>query len=101
MGEHTLKQGVYLLIAAFVVNIIVTIKGIKDRSKIGPILLASNLAADFHLIAAIFVYGIVSLNSMTMNGNGLIISLIVGASIANLVFLISNISDIFVSRGME
>lgn len=98
MGEHTLKQGIFFLIAAFVINIIVTIKGIKDRSKIGLILLASNLVADFHLIAAIFIYIIVSLNYMTINANGLIISLIVGASIANLVFFTTYISDILIAK---
>lgn len=96
MGEYTLNQGIYLLIAAFIVNIIVTINSIKDRSKIGPILLASNLAADFHIIAAIFMYGIVSLNYTMMNANGLIISLIVGASIANFLFLITYTSNLFI-----
>jgi hypothetical protein len=98
MGEYrVIQEGIYLLLVAFVVNIFVTMKSMKDSSKVGPILLASNLAADFHLIIAIFACGIISVDAIILNDTGLIISLIVGASIANLVFLITNISNLFIS----
>jgi len=98
MGEYrVIQEGIYLLLVAFVVNIFVTMKSIKDSGKIGPILLASNLAADFHLIIAIFACAITSGDAIILNDTGLIISLIVGASIANLVFLITYISNLFIS----
>ena len=99
MSIHSIiQEGIYLLLAAFVVNIFITMKSIKDKSKIGPLLLASSLAADFHLIAAIFVYEMVSENYMMLIDNWLITLLVIGAAIANIIFMFIYIINVLMLK---
>ena len=71
-----------------VVNIIVTVLKVGDRSQLGALLLATSLVADLQLIAAAVLWAWaahVSAAGMTPGAMVIIVSLAIGALVANIV----------------
>jgi hypothetical protein len=81
----------YELFAAVVVNLIATVLKFGDRTQIGAVHLATSLVADLQLIGATLLYGYASYVSsagLTASWTASVVSLAVGAFLANVVSVV-------------
>lgn len=86
--EH---HAVIELFLAIVVSLICTVLKFGDRSHLGALMLATSLVADLQLIAAALVWGYnehIAATGMTEAGMAGVVSLAVGALIANLISVV-------------
>ena len=89
------------LFIAIIVNLIATGLKLGDRSQIGAILLATSLVADLQLIAAAIVWTIaahVSDTGMTPSVMVTIVSLAGGALLANVVSVVTIVTETLMLR---
>lgn len=80
-------HNVYELFAAIVVNLIATVMKFGDRSPVGSTMLATSLVADIQLVAAAVAWGYFGSLGDTISAHGMVtvVSLAVGALVANVV----------------
>lgn len=84
-------HNVYELFAALVISLLATVMKFGDRSPLGSTLLATSLVADLQLAAAATAWGYYAQQSsapLTPHECATMVSLAVGASIANLVSVV-------------
>ncbi|BCG64433.1 MAG: hypothetical protein methR_P2211 [Methyloprofundus sp.] len=103
LGEYDnpAHHGVFELFAVVVVNLIATGLKLGDRSQIGAILLATSLVADFELLAAAlhWTYAVHIIETgITPDAITSIISLAVGALVANVISVVILVSETLMSR---
>jgi hypothetical protein len=103
LGEYDnpAHHGVFELFAVVVVNLIATVLKLGDRSQIGAILLATSLVADFELFAAAlnWTYAVhIAETGITPDVMTSIISLTVGALVANIISVVILVSETLMSR---
>ncbi len=92
---------VWVLTIAILVNLITTGLKLGDRSQVGSILLSSSLVADLLLIAARVVWIIAEDQSGTITEPGAVetvVSLALGALVANVVSVLMLTGDTLMSR---
>ncbi|MDO5682487.1 MAG: DUF6394 family protein [Propionibacteriaceae bacterium] len=89
------QHNVYELYAAVVVNVIATILKFGDRTQIGAIHLATSLVASIQLIIAaiVWVYADQVLLNMDTHHLSSVVSLAIGACLANFVSLTLLVSE--------
>jgi hypothetical protein len=85
--EH---HNVYELFAAVVVSLIATVMKFGDRSPLGSTMLATSLIADLQLIVAAVAWGLYSQSGAELNAHQTVtvISLAVGAAVANVISVV-------------
>ena len=86
--DNLTHHNVYELFAAVVVSLVATVLKFGDRTQIGAVHLATSLVADLQLIAAAIAWTYaahVSADGVTPHALAGIVSLAVGALLANLV----------------
>lgn len=89
----------YELFAAIVVNLIATVLKLGDKTQVGSVLLATSLVADIQLIAAAIVWTIATYTSAVDSDIiSTVISLSVGAFLANVVSVLLYVGDTLKSR---
>jgi hypothetical protein len=89
----------YELFAAIVVNLIATVLKLGDKTQVGSVLLATSLVADIQLIAAASVWTIATYTSVVdVEIITTVISLSVGAFLANVVSVLLYVGDTLKSR---
>ncbi len=83
-------HNVYELFAAVVVSLIATVMKFGDRSPLGSTMLATSLIADLQLIVAAVVWGLYSQSGAELNEHQTVtvISLAIGAAVANVVSVV-------------
>jgi hypothetical protein len=83
-------HNVYELFAALVVSLIATVMKFGDRSPLGSTLLATSLVADLQLIAAAATWGYYNHLAAVMSAHhsATVVSLAIGASVANVVSVV-------------
>lgn len=83
-------HNVYELFAALVVSLIATVMKFGDRSPLGSTLLATSLVADLQLMAAAATWGYYNHLASVMSGahTATVVSLAIGASVANVVSVV-------------
>lgn len=88
-GSAVAVHNIYELYAAVVVNIIAVILKFGDRTQIGALQLATSLVATIQLVAAAFVWVIVTNDGgdITAHQVSAVVSLSGGALLANIVSL--------------
>lgn len=86
IGHHN----VYELFAALVVSLIATVMKFGDRSPLGSTMLATSLVADTQLMAAAVAWGLYGQADavLTAHQGATVVSLAIGASVANVVSVI-------------
>lgn len=88
---HTIADhNVYELFAALVVSLIATVMKFGDRSPLGSTMLATSLVADLQLMAAATAWGVYSAGGalLVSHQTATIVSLAVGAAVANVVSVV-------------
>lgn len=103
MGEFDNPQhhNVWVLTIAILVSLIATGLKLGDRSQVGAILLASSLVADLLLITARVVWVVVEEDAAIgppPEGMVTIVSLAIGALVANIVSTVVMVGDTLMSR---
>lgn len=86
----------YELFAALVVSLVATVLKFGDRTQIGAVHLATSLVADLQLIAATIVWAYaahVSADGLTAQAMAGIVSLAIGALLANLVSVVMLVAE--------
>ena len=89
-------HNVYELFAAVVVSIVATVLKFGDRTQIGAVHLATSLVADLQLIAAAIAWAYaahVSPDGVTPHAMAGIVSLAIGALLANLVSVVMLVAE--------
>jgi hypothetical protein len=89
-------HNVYELFAAVVVSLIATVLKFGDRTQIGAVHLATSLVADLQLIAATIAWTYashVSADGLTPHALAGIVSLAVGALLANFVSVVMLVAE--------
>ncbi len=83
-------HNVYELFAALVVSLIATVMKFGDRSALGSSMLATSLVADLQLVAAATAWGLYSQggNLLTAHESATVVSLAIGATVANVVSVV-------------
>lgn len=83
-------HNVYELFAAVVVSLIATVMKFGDRSPLGSTMLATSLIADLQLIVAAVAWGLYSQSGADLNAHQTVtvVSLAVGAAVANVVSVV-------------
>lgn len=83
-------HNVYELFAAVVVSLVATVMKFGDRSPLGSTMLATSLIADLQLIAAAAAWGLYAQGGavLTEHQSVTIVSLAVGAAVANVVSVV-------------
>jgi hypothetical protein len=83
-------HNVYELYAALVVSLIATVMKFGDRSPLGSSMLATSLVADLQLIAAATAWGFYAAGGadLSMHQGATVVSLAIGASVANVVSVV-------------
>ncbi|MGK0223446.1 MAG: hypothetical protein ACI9ON_002691 [Limisphaerales bacterium] len=99
--DNSDHHSVWLLFASIVVNLIATLLKFGDRSQIGALLLATGLVADLQLIVCasiwtIAVYGVAT--GLTTPILSAIVSIAMGALVANAVSVTLVVADTLVAR---
>jgi len=86
IGHHN----VYELFAALVVNLVATVMKFGDRSPLGSTMLATSLVADLQLVAAAAAWGFYGQAGavLTSAQSATVVSLSVGAAVANVVSVV-------------
>jgi hypothetical protein len=100
IGNHK-HHNVWVLYAAILVNLIATGLKLGDRSQIGAILLSTSLVADLHLIIASLVWKMATDISGTEPDPDTmvnVVSLAIGALVANIVSVVMLVADTLMSR---
>ncbi|WP_432559213.1 DUF6394 family protein [Granulicoccus sp. GXG6511] len=89
------QHNVYELYAAVVVNVIATILKFGDRTQIGAIHLATSLVASIQLIlaAGLWVYADQVLDNMDTHHLSSVVSLAIGACLANMVSIVLLVAE--------
>ncbi|MDO5499124.1 MAG: DUF6394 family protein [Propionibacteriaceae bacterium] len=89
------QHNVYELYAAVIVNVIATILKFGDRTQIGAIHLATSLVASIQLIlaAGTWIYADQVLHEMDTHHLSSVVSLAIGACLANFVSIILLVSE--------
>ena len=103
MGEidNVKHHSVWILTIAIIVNIIATALKLGDRTQVGALLLASSLVADLLLIAARIVWVVAEEDASLGPGAEAmvtVVSLAIGALVANIVSAAILIGDTLMSR---
>lgn len=103
MGEidNVRHHSVWILTIAILVNIVATALKLGDRTQVGALLLASSLVADLLLIAARIVWVVAEEDAaMGPGAEGMVtvVSLAIGALVANIVSAAILIGDTLMSR---
>ncbi|MCK5111088.1 MAG: hypothetical protein KAQ94_06165 [Arcobacteraceae bacterium] len=89
----------YELFAAIVINIIATILKLGDKTQIGSVLLATSLVAVIQLVAAATIWAIAGYSdSASIEISSIVISLSVGALLANITSVILYIGETLKSK---
>ncbi|MCC7039857.1 MAG: hypothetical protein IT516_06060 [Burkholderiales bacterium] len=86
----------YELFAALVVSLVATVLKFGDRTQIGAVHLATSLVADLQLIAATIAWGYaahVSPEGVTPHAMAGVVSLAIGALLANVVSVVMLIAE--------
>ena len=99
--DNVSHHNVWVLTIAILVSLIATGLKLGDRSHLGAILLSSSLVADLLLIAARVVWIVSEDEPGTMVTSGTIeavVSLAIGALVANVVSVVVMIGDTLMSR---
>ncbi len=94
--DNLLHHNVYELFAAVVVSLIATVLKFGDRTQIGAVHLATSLVADLQLIAAAIVWTYAthaSAGGLTPHALAGVVSLAVGALLANLVSVVMLVAE--------
>jgi small-conductance mechanosensitive channel len=94
--DDLLHHNVYELFAAVVVSLVATVLKFGDRTQIGAVHLATSLVADLQLIAAaiVWTYGThASAGGLTPHALASVVSLAVGALLANLVSVVMLVAE--------
>jgi len=89
--DNPAHHNVYELYAVLVVNLIATVMKFGDRSRLGPMLLATSLVAVVQLISATIVWTVavhVQETGLTPDVMSMIVSLSGGAMLANIISVI-------------
>ena len=89
-------HNVYELFAALVVSLVATVLKFGDRTQIGAVHLATSLVADLQLIAAAIAWAYaahVSPDGVTPHAMAGIVSLAIGALLANLVSVVMLVAE--------
>ncbi len=84
-------HNVYELFAALVVSLIATVMKFGDRSPLGSTMLATSLVADLQLIAAAASWGFYGQSGgavLTAHQGATVVSLAIGAAVANVVSVV-------------
>ncbi len=84
-------HNVYELFASLVVSLLATVMKFGDRSPLGSTLLATSLVADLQLAAAAAAWGYYAQQStspLTAHESATVVSLAVGATVANVVSVV-------------
>lgn len=83
-------HNVYELFAAVVVSLVATVMKFGDRSPLGSTMLATSLIADLQLIAAAAAWGLYAQAGavLTEHQTVTIVSLAVGAAVANVISVV-------------
>ncbi|HHV22966.1 MAG TPA: hypothetical protein GXZ30_15760 [Propionibacterium sp.] len=89
------QHNVYELYAAVIVNVIATILKFGDRTQIGAIHLATSLVASIQLIlaAVMWVYADQVLHNMDTHHLSSVVSLAIGACLANMVSIVLLVAE--------
>lgn len=103
MGEidNAHHHSVWILTIAILVNIVATALKLGDRTQVGALLLASSLVADLLLIAARIVWVVAEEDGAMGPGAEAmvtVVSLAIGALVANIVSAAILIGDTLMSR---
>ena len=94
--DDLLHHNVYELFAAVVVSLVATVLKFGDRTQIGAVHLATSLVADLQLIAAAIVWTYAthaSAGGLTPQALASVVSLAVGALLANLVSVVMLVAE--------
>ena len=94
--DDLLHHNVYELFAAVVVSLVATVLKFGDRTQIGAVHLATSLVADLQLIAAAIVWTYAthaSAGGLTPHALVSVVSLAVGALLANLVSVVMLVAE--------
>ncbi|MBK6395779.1 MAG: hypothetical protein KA286_03255 [Burkholderiales bacterium] len=94
--DDLLHHNVYELFAAVVVSLVATVLKFGDRTQIGAVHLATSLVADLQLIAAAIVWTYAthaSAGGLTPHALASVVSLAVGALLANLVSVVMLVAE--------
>ena len=89
-------HNVYELFAALVVSLVATVLKFGDRTQIGAVHLATSLVADLQLIAAAIAWAYaahVSPDGVTPHAMAGIVSLAIGALLANVVSVVMLVAE--------
>jgi hypothetical protein len=83
-------HNVYELFAALVVSLIATVMKFGDRSPLGSTLLATSLVSDLQLVAAAAAWGYYGQSAALLgtHQSATVVSLAVGAAVANVVSVV-------------
>lgn len=89
-------HNVYELFAAIVVNLIATVMKFGDRSPLGSTMLATSLVADLQLIASASAWGYLASRpgGIAPDGMATVVSLAIGALVANVVSVVLLIIEV-------
>jgi hypothetical protein len=84
------EHNVYELFAALVVSLVATVMKFGDRSPLGSTMLATSLVADLQLIGAAAAWGLYGAGGAILTGSqtATMVSLAVGAAVANVVSVV-------------
>ena len=99
--DNPAHHSVWILTIAIMVNLIATSLKLGDRSQVGALLLAASLVADTLLISARVVWIVVESDTATgLSPESMvsIVSLAIGALVANVISVVILIGDTLMSR---
>jgi Ca2+/H+ antiporter, TMEM165/GDT1 family len=90
------QHNVYELFGAIVVSLVATVMKFGDRSPLGSSMLATSLVADLQLIASAAAWGYYASDGAILNGGqtATVVSLAVGAAVANVVSVVLLVIEI-------
>ena len=94
--DNLTHHNVYELFAAVVVSLVATVLKFGDRTQIGAVHLATSLVADLQLIAAAIAWAYaahVSPDGVTPHAMAGIVSLAIGALLANVVSVVMLVAE--------
>jgi hypothetical protein len=99
--DNPVHHNAFELFAAIVVNLIATVLKFGDRTQVGAVHLSTSLVADLQLIAAAVVWAWavhVSPDGLTPHAMANVVSLAVGAVLANIVSVVMLIIETMMLR---
>ncbi len=99
--DNIAQHNIYILFAALVVSLIATVLKLGDRTHLGAVMLATSLAADLQLIAAVLVWAYavhISPTGLTPYTMAAIVSLSGGAVLANITSVVLLVAETITIR---